>query len=47
MLLVESELQIILEKATGGRMWSSLGALLPGNDEMTPRCSDTTGKLIE
>lgn len=44
-LLVESELQIVLEKFTKGKMWSSLGALLPGNAEMTPRCSDTTGKL--
>ena len=46
-LLVESELEMILEKVTRGKMWSSLGALLPGNAEMTPRYSDTNGKLIK
>lgn len=46
-LLVESELQMILEKVARGRMWSSLGALLPGNAEMTPRCNDANGKLIK
>lgn len=43
-LLVDSELQIRLEKVTQGKMWSSLGSLLPGNAEMT-RCSDTLGKF--
>lgn len=41
---VESELQIKLEKATGKKVWSSLGMALPGNGEMTPRCNDTLGE---
>ena len=42
---MESELQIWLEKVTSGKLWSSLGVLLPGNAEMTPTCSDIVGKF--
>ena len=41
-LLVESELQIRFDK---GKMWSSLGMLLPGNAGMMSRCNDMLGKL--
>jgi len=44
-LLVESDLQIRLEKVARGKIWDSLGAVLPGNAEMTPRCGDTFGEL--
>lgn len=40
----ESELQIKLEKATRDMMWNDLGALLPGNAEITPRCNDMLGE---
>lgn len=39
-----SELQIRLEKATREMMWTTLGVLLPGNAEVTPRCSDSIGE---
>ena len=43
-LVVGSELQIRLEKTRREIVWDSLGMLLPGNAEMTPRCSDTLGE---
>lgn len=43
-LVVESELQIKLEKTARQKMWSSLGVLLPGNAEVMPKCSDALGK---
>ena len=40
-----NELQIKLQKFTRETMWDSLGVLLPGNAEMTPRYSDSNGKF--
>ncbi|XP_065920400.1 cytochrome b5 reductase 4-like isoform X2 [Dysidea avara] len=40
---VDAELQIVLEKATEGIYWNSLGVLLPGNAEITPKCSEKDG----
>ena len=42
-----NELQIKLQKFTRETvcMWDSLGLLSPGNAEMTPRYSDSNGKL--
>ena len=40
-----SELQIKLQKFTRETVWDSLGVLLPGNAEMTPRYSDSNGKF--
>jgi len=42
-LVVDAELHIILEKANEELHWSSLGVLLPGNAEITPRGSEKDG----
>ena len=44
-LLVNAELHIILEKANEELYWNSLGVLLPGNAEITPRWSDKDGQF--